>query len=109
MASRRNLQEEPGSSNQSVSGVNSVGASGCFRGAMMLSDEDIDPEIDSAASNDFTFNPNGSRNASNFAHAGDSQDYWQASSSSSANNVGTGQACTEADMRTCDRGNEENQ
>ena len=87
LAPRRNLQEEPGSSSQLVSGANSVGASGYFHGAMMLSDEDIDPEIDSAASNHFAFNSNNNRNLSNFAHIGDSQDYWQASSSTSANHV----------------------
>ena len=93
---RRNLQEEPGSSNQSSSGVNSVGGSNFFHGAMLLSDEDVDPEIDSAASNHYLSRSNDNQNMQNIEN---SHDFWQASSSSPSNMISTGAFSVEDELR----------
>ena len=103
--SRRNIQEEPGSSSQLTPGINSVGGSHPFHGAMMLSDEDIDPEIDSAASNNFIARPN-DNHFYNFPNVGDSHDYWQASSSSSSNMISTGAFNVEDEIRRLNNDNE---
>ena len=73
--SRANIHEEPGSSSQLSQGENSVGGSSSYRGAMMLADEDIDPEIDSAASNHFILPSDGASNVHNYPAIGDSNEF----------------------------------
>ena len=64
----RNREEEPGSSSQSTSRVNSAGGSNFFHGAMMLSEDDVDPEIDSAASSNFVRRLQESSSIQNFSN-----------------------------------------
>ena len=103
---RANVHEEPGSSSQLTQGANSVGGSSSHRGAMMLADEDIDPEIDSAVSNHFILQSNGASNVHNYPAIGDSNEYWQASSSSSTNMISSGAFNVEDEIRRLDNESE---